>query len=66
VRVKVGDQWFEVTAETPIMVELSELDKLNIAKMNPNATKYACFAEGDPMTWEEQVKWAEAPGGWPL
>ena len=42
-RVKIADTWFAVTPTTPIMVELSESDRRNIANMAPDATKYASF-----------------------
>ena len=48
-RVKVGDCWFEPTKGVPVMVELAEVDKANIAKMTPDATRYAVFVDGDPL-----------------
>ena len=55
-RVKHGDQWLECELGKPLMVELTEADKRNIANMHPDATKYALFGEGD-MTTEEKQAW---------
>ena len=59
-RVKVGDDWFEGACGRPIMVELTKQDKLNIANMNPEATRYAIFAKADlssPGLVEADAKW---------
>lgn len=54
-RVKVGSEWFEAKDGQPIMVELSEADKTNIANMAPEATKYAVF--DDNQTSDEKLAW---------
>lgn len=59
-RVKVGDTWYEVTLDTPIMVELTEADKRNINSMHPSATKYAEFHDDTPLNREERQEWMEA------
>lgn len=46
-RVKVGNQWFQCEPGQPIAVELSTRDRLNIANMAENATRYASFHDGD-------------------
>ena len=42
-RVKVGDEWHESEVGKPIMVQLSEQDRKNIANMAPGCDRYACF-----------------------
>lgn len=56
-RVKYGDQWFECEPGKPLMVELTEGDKRNIANMHPDATKYACFDDSDATTADETRAW---------
>ena len=56
-RVKVGHWWFAPSKDLPVMVELTEQDKWNIAHMAPEATKYACFADDDPMDEEQKKQW---------
>lgn len=48
-RVKVGDRWFEPAKGVPVMIELTEGDKRNIAAMEPAATRYAVLVDGDPL-----------------
>jgi hypothetical protein len=38
-RVKIGENWYD-SSSGPIMLELTDEDKKNIAKMNSDATKY--------------------------
>lgn len=40
-RFKIGDTWYE--NDQPLMVELTQKDRENIANMHSDATKYACF-----------------------
>ncbi|AFH19795.1 hypothetical protein F406_gp020 [Agrobacterium phage 7-7-1] len=58
-RVKVGNEWFSCSGETPIQVELTEKDKQNIANMAPGATLYAVFAEPARTEFErgQQMAW---------
>jgi len=56
-RVKVGNWWFEACSMLPVMVELTEQDKRNIANMAPEATRYACFADDDPRDEAERKEW---------
>lgn len=63
-RVKVGDTWYEATPETPIMVELTMKDKVNIGEMLPEANRYALFAK-DSHTPEEAKAWMDE-GAQPL
>jgi hypothetical protein len=58
-KVKVGDTWFEPEVGSPVMVVLSDADKLNIANMAPMATKYAEFADTEEMTVEAKLAWME-------
>ena len=55
-KVKVGDTWYDAN-EQPLCVELSEQDKINIANMDPEATKYAVFPEVDETTKEWKLEW---------
>lgn len=54
-RVKVGDQWFDGHT-APIMVELTEEDKKNIANMEDNAKRY-CIYDNKVYSSEEIHKW---------
>jgi hypothetical protein len=56
-RVKIGNWWYAPQPGFPIMVELSEADKVNIANMKSDATKYACFDEKDPLDEEGRKRW---------
>jgi hypothetical protein len=58
-RIKIGNVWFQVKHDQPIMLELSERDKTNILNMHPEATKYAIFDDDDKMTSEEKLEWME-------
>ncbi len=44
-KVKVRDTIYDGIVE-PVMVILEEYDKVNIANMNPECTKYAQYPEG--------------------
>ena len=57
-RFKIGDTWYEATPETPIMVELTVKDKLNIGEMNHDANRYAIF-EKPHGTLEEMRAWMD-------
>lgn len=59
-RVKVGDSWYEVDASQPIMIELTDADKANIAAMPANARFYAVFDDGDTKSREEKLAWMDA------
>ena len=50
-KVKIGDKIYS-SEETPVMVILTEQDKLNIANMNPECTKY-CVFDNDFISNEE-------------
>lgn len=58
-RVKVGQTWYEVTATTPILIEMTEADRRNIANMDPSCTMYAVFGDGDPLTPAQRLQWME-------
>jgi len=55
-RVKIGDKWFDGN-EQPVMVELTDSDKQNIANMLPHCTKYAMFPDNDHRSTEDMKKW---------
>jgi len=61
-RVKVGHQWFECTIRTPLMVELTPADRVNISRMPEDATRYAVFSDHDPRSREECFAWMEHGG----
>lgn len=58
-RVKVGDQWFQCEPGQPVMIELAEGDKRNIANMHPDATRYAIFEDDDGWSNEEKLAWMD-------
>lgn len=58
-RVKIGKVWFECHPDQPIMVELTPQDKVNIANMHPDDTKYALFDDNDQTTKEQKLAWME-------
>lgn len=58
-RVKVGDQWFEPAEGQPVMVELTKQDKMNIANMVPEATRYALFDDADDRTVKDKLAWMD-------
>lgn len=58
-RVKVGDEWHAVESGKPIMVELTDADRRNIAAMLPEATKYACFDDSAPLSPDEKFAWMD-------
>jgi hypothetical protein len=59
-RIKIGNRWYECKADQSIMIELTEADKMNIAKMAPDATKYACFDDADERTIDEKLAWMKS------
>ena len=59
-RVKVGMKWHEVNRYQPIMIELTEQDKLNIQNMAPEATKYAIFSDDSYfVSVEDKMAWMQ-------
>ena len=56
-RIKIKDVWFDVTPDTPIMVELTKEDKNHINNMLPSATKYACFSDSSPLNSKQKSHW---------
>lgn len=61
-RVKVGNTWHECNPGQPIMVELTDADKRNIAGMAPSATRYAVFDDADQTTPAEKLDWMSEGG----
>jgi len=55
-KVKVGDRVYS-SERQPIMVILTEQDKINIANMVPEATRYAEFSNALGWTREEELAW---------
>lgn len=58
-RIKVGDQWFQCEPGQPIMVELTDGDRRNIANMHPDATRYAIFEDDDGWSNEQKFAWMD-------
>lgn len=56
-RVKVGDTWYEVTPEHPIMVEFTEEDKHNIINMAASANRYAIFHSESALSKIKRKSW---------
>lgn len=54
-RVKVNNTWYD-SSTSPIMVELSEKDRENIANMPPESSKYAMYDQ-DRMSKEDMLAW---------
>ena len=57
-KVKIGDTTYDSNNQ-PIMLILSDRDKENIRKMDPEAMKYAEFPKG--YTKEEAEEWMKGP-----
>lgn len=53
-KVKIGDKVYDGETE-PVMVILSEQDKLNISNMLPDNTKYCSYP--DDYTQEDIKRW---------
>ena len=62
-RVKVGNEWFECQPGQPIMIELADGDRRNIAQMRPEATRYAIFDDEDGWSVEQKLVWMESGAG---
>lgn len=58
-RIKVGNQWFQCEPGQPVMVELTDGDKRNIANMHPDATRYAIFEDDDGWSNEQKFAWMD-------
>ena len=56
-RVKIGATWYSATFDTPIMVELDELDRRNIEGMPADYHYYACFVDHDTRSADEKRAW---------
>jgi len=54
-KIKIGDKIYSGDVE-PVMVILSEQDKINIKNMNGNATKYCVYPE-ELMSVKEIKEW---------
>jgi len=63
-RVRIGNWWYAPTSSLPLMIELDEADKAKIAAAEKTQhpfglyiTKYAAFADDEPMDEEQRKKW---------
>ena len=58
-RVKVGDKWFSQEINKPIMIELTNEDKINISSMHLDLSKYAIFEDNDENfdTEDKKLAW---------
>ena len=55
-RVKIKDTWYVPDKDTPICIELTNQDKINIKNMLPDATKYAIYDENGELDSEEKAR----------
>lgn len=58
-RVKIADTWYD-PYDVPIMIELTDKDKSNIANMLPEATCYSAYPDGLFKSDQEVLDWMEA------
>lgn len=58
-RIKIGKKWFACSPEQPIMIELTAVDRRNIANMSEGATKYAVFDNEGGMTGQQKLDWMD-------
>ena len=58
-RIKVGDKWFKCEPGQPIMVQLTDTDRQNIASMVPEASRYALFDDQDELSPDEKLAWMD-------
>lgn len=66
-RVKIGDQWFEAEPDRPIMVELTEEDKKNIAAtIGTDKTKYIAYYVGGFEQLINMLGWMRDGADFPL
>jgi hypothetical protein len=56
-RFKIADRWVSVEPGQPLLVELDQADKANIANMAEGASCYAAFHSGDTTTAEQKLAW---------
>ena len=58
-RVKVGDRWFSQEINRPIMVELTNQDKIDIGSTPVDLSKYAIFEDNDKNfdTRDKRLAW---------
>jgi len=59
-KVKVGDKIYDAEKE-PIMVILSDLDKMYISNMNPDNMRYCCYPDHG-YSVESISKWMKEMG----
>lgn len=58
-KFKVGSAVFDQAESVPMMIEVTEADRKNIANMDPEATQYAVFPD-DWGTADEKREWMQA------
>lgn len=56
-RVKIGDQWFEPTADSAICIELTSSDKGVIKAMSEERHRYGSFHDDDRRSDAEMLEW---------
>ena len=59
-RVKIGDTWFEATADAAIMIELTPANRGLLANMADGADRFAEFHEADGRSADEKRAWMDA------
>jgi hypothetical protein len=56
-RVKIGNVWHDATPESPILVELTTKDLVNIRTMDRDKHLYASFHEDGEMDRDRRIEW---------
>ena len=58
-RFKIGNTWHKQELGQPIMVELTDADKANIANMCPSCTRYAVIDDEEFDSEEAEEQWMD-------
>ena len=61
-RVKIGNMWYEATEDSPLMLELNDMDKSLIRDMHPDDTRLAYFHPDDSRTLSGREDWMQNMG----
>ena len=59
-RIKIKDKWHNISPDKPIMIQLSDADKRNIANMHPDCDRYAVFHDDDTMRSNDREVWMDS------
>lgn len=58
-KIKIGNNYYEADVGQPIMVILTDDDKMRINQMDVTSAKYAIFHEKDTMSVVEKEQWMD-------